>query len=373
MPITLTSAAGANSILASLVDGNFEALQEFLKERIAGVDISGTFDRSSLDINSLIYHKSFNFNTFRVQSRDNLFLEGIFESNFRREGDSPYCDTSPMPDIDTYKTVVLDGSRNAEMMELLGKPGKSFYYDWQEDGYTDPVAAYGAAGWPPSFGDHSRWPDDRCYSYWITVPGAAGRLYVPYPSVVRLDGVFKGCLSFSPVAYHMGLHTAGYGDVRAKRFLSGSVRVGLFVDTNPILYTDEFTNINPNIQGSYCTWKKIGEITVPLHYRGYIHIPGAVALKGGRAYNFALKFRRANTIGYRNADTNTFHTGDWEFSSGYANAPIWTGAQPPNHACNGISQHTILWESTCLHCTVFPGRDDAFVYNFTDIEFSETV
>tara|TARA_R110001599_G_scaffold306913_2_gene513468 strand:- start:50 stop:910 length:861 start_codon:yes stop_codon:yes gene_type:complete len=104
------------------------------------------------------------------------------------------------------------------------------------------------------------------------------------------------------------------------------LRLGLFVDTNPIVYDDEFYNgddygkttahghgYNPWIgEGASGklederpdgvaktrSWIKAKEITYRVRQRGTYQITAAIQLKGRRRYNFSLKFRPAGYYGY---------------------------------------------------------------------------
>lgn len=363
MPITFTNVSGFLDI--TIVDDNFGDLAQLFKEGILTADLADSFTSYSIRRYEFgkIMSMTIGLNPYLPQ--DMLLTYGVFESDFNGSGQGP---------IDTdYQANYFSGQRPWMQMELLGRPGKTFYFDWQEDGYADPATYVGApvTGWPPSGWPWGRYPANYCYSYWLTVPFAAGRVFVKEPCVARITGHAKGALRMSPIM----LRNNNAPPIGAQRFIDGVFRFGLFVDTNPELHADEFATSNPNIDGSYCSWKKVEDKTFRGEWINEIEVSGNVELKGNRRYNFSLKHRQANTISYldHTGAPVVFFTDDWE-DGGLVNFNTWNaglgpfGVAPPFQYC-GIFPYTKLWESTTIHVEFFYGRDDADINSYLDAEF----
>lgn len=362
MAISFTNVSGLLDI--TIVDANFQSLEQLFKEGILTADLADKFTSYSIRRYQLGKVASVTIGTNPFIHRDLLLVYGIFESDWNGGGDGP---------IDTdYQLNYFDDRRPWMNMELLGIPGKSFYFDWQEDGYTDPVTFTGGAvaGWPPTgwpWGEH---PEDYCFSYWLTVPYAACRVYVDEPCIARVTGYAKGALRMGSII----LRNTNTVPIGGQRFVDGAFRFGLFVDTNPVLYADEFATTNPNIDGSFASFKKIVDRTFRGEWMNSIEVFGNTELKGGRRYNFALKHRQANTIGHITYAPNTFHTEDWEDGAS-VNFNTWNagggafGVAPPFQYC-GIPPYTKIWESTTIHVEFFYGRDSD-QQSYLNAEFSE--
>jgi hypothetical protein len=168
-------------------------------------------------------------------------------------------------------------------------------------------------------------------------------------------------------------------------YKDGVTRVGLFADTNPTLFTDEFANTNDNIVNpdggvaGFCTWKKLEDITIRDQHITTAQIPGLVKLNGKRSYNFSMKFRRANTVGHVYDDgmgAKTFTDCDWEYhnpAAGYSSNvnfnPAAFGGMPRPYFPNGMTPFTLLWSSADLCVEFFYGRGavetDGWTYSFS--------
>ena len=209
----------------------------------------------------------------------------------------------------------------------------------------------------------NRFPKSECWSRWLTVPDAGGSVYVAEPCVALITATVKGNYFFTSAMRVHGPNTTtlsesvtkpvqtGYKinddgdpegtfeDITYQRVFGGvcglmaegmdqsvMLRLGLFVDTNPIVYDDEFYNgddygkttahghgYNPWIgEGASGklederpdgvaktrSWIKAKEITYRVRQRGTYQITAAIQLKGRRRYNFSLKFRPAGYYGY---------------------------------------------------------------------------
>ena len=182
--------------------------------------------------------------------------------------------------------------------ELLGFPGGSLFYDFQEQGFGDPVSVYDAlslgpvAKWPPVDSPIGKFPKDQCWSRWLTIPDAAGSVFVDEPCIAVITATVKGNYFFTPCLRVHGMNVAaqviaddkidivisggaddtiettgvkytamrGYwkgahrgsasladdrinaGVIEEGMQQSVQLRLGLFVDTNPIVWDDEFFN-----------------------------------------------------------------------------------------------------------------------------------
>jgi hypothetical protein len=388
MSITLTKTF-SGSLVITAINENFYTIEKVLKEGFLAADITGTFTHYHVNMytGGRLTHMFVGTNPYISDER--LLQEGIFESNFRKTGDAP-------DDLFAYTPDFISGVRTHEMMELLGRPGPSFYFDWQQDGINESLLAPGAgvAGWPPAKWPWTRYSKDECYSYWLTVPHASGRVYVHEPCVAKVTGNACGALKFSKAMFNMFFDMEGVEFLSPEQcsFNDGVTRCGLFVDTNPHVYSDEFANTNPNVkisstgvQAAYCSWKQLQDLTIRDQHMSILQVPGLVKLKGGRNYNFSMRFRRANTIGhvYRGGMAPTFYDHDWEFkdivsylptiypSDRKFNGTATWGVTPVMYPyfANGITPHTILWASTNLQVEFMYGRGsvetDGWTYSYS--------
>jgi hypothetical protein len=296
--------------------------------------------------------------------------------------------------------------------ELMGYPGGSLYYDFQEEGWADPVSYYNSRGWgavdnwPPPGSPLGRFPQDECWSRWLTIPDAAGGVYVDEPCVAVITAQVQGNYFFTPALRVHGTNTSAHGnpswlnlgedydgdgavDTLASFSLSslwknnnslyptheGTItegmqhsaylRLGLFADTNPIVWDDEFFNgdsfgnqaygsgsgynhwiggaptgehaaSRPSGVAPSRSWKKVTDLTYRVRQRGSYKVIGVVKLKGRRRYNFSLKFRPAMTFGHVIQGQES----GFEFSSSYHEIhPSAITQSPhsfsmPNHAHN---------------------------------------
>lgn len=443
MSITLDSVTGL--LDAEVIDGNFEKLENFLREGVTKEDISGRFGKYSIRRYTGGKLSAFNSGVNRYLNHDAVSTVATFENNWMSgcpeisfvdlRGDTlDYAVTHPRvggldpgPDADSSDFAFRYRDRSdlnyshplQHPFELLGYPGGSLYYDFQEQGFSDPVSFYAEKqplleinNWPPQEELTVKHPDDECWSRWLTVPDAAGSVYVDEPCVAIITAQVTGNYLFTPMLRVHGTNTAigsthtgsstssaaieesgapkfllevsGYGigrrpysdeaesaeiweeavsgDLTLPEFAEGmqnsaSIRLGLFVDTNPIVWEDEFKNegaddsgynpwIGTDATGAYSaeradgvakyrSWKKITDITMRVRQRGTYKIIGAVELKGRRKYNFSMKFRPAMTFGhveYGGPGYAKFTTGYYELSESAAHMPMKDLADPKNPA-----------------------------------------
>ena len=246
-------------------------------------------------------------------------------------------------------------SGKARTMEMLGFPGPSFHYQFQEDSevYAGSI-------------EQNRYPVDQCYSYWLTVPNCSKKVWVDGPCIVRVSAMFYAL--FGPSHHAMYVDIGTIISPNANKFDSWSVehdkigrqmagRVALIVDTNPDIPDDEFVNTNPNllvngVQAANKSWEIIREKKI---YVGGTHckegISGDIVLKGNRYYNFSLKFRDAATIGY--VVSGTFYDGTYEVSVAHTN---FNSAYYNSQGIASTGLWEVMWLSQSLHLEFFYGH-----------------
>lgn len=365
MPISFTPLG--NILDVSIIDGNFEDLQNLFRTQILKADIAERFTR------------------FRVSryTTGRIVAQHIFENPFRHNehgGTKQVIDRLDIPyrkgtEDSWVESEVEDREEDvrAHAMELLGRPGSSFWFDFQEEGIAESIlTGAGVVDWPPDKWPYSRYPDHLCYSRWLTIPGASTRVYVPHRCTVRVRGSSAGSTSFWQDGPTVQPREAAH------------VRVGLIVDTNPILYADEFQNGNTWIKGPdgntspTRTWKVIEDWTMTTAQRETIQISGEVNLKGGRWYNFRFAYRSPGYFGWVNEDTNTFVPEVWERSwvidpstglyTSPSNSPTvhqpraYLGAIGGDQGKGWFKPNFVnLWESSAVELEFYYGRATADV------------
>ena len=384
MPIDLDEVNG--SIEASVVDDNFEKLEVFLKENVGKEDFNEKFNKYKIRRFTSGKISSFNTGSNPYSSPRDSSITGLFENNWNevsevptfreiskkdienigetdsdsrfalKEGE-PYGSIEPRPNAHIY-------SMKGRPTELLGFPGGNLCYDFQEQGIPNLDEVHGETieNYPPKEPLQSA-PKDECWSMWLTVPDAAGSVYVDEPCVALITATVRGNYFFTPAIrtvnqdldktiynfqqrlpavsgappppedgdggdfnYFATPDHSGLFAIKEGQDQSAFLRLGLFVDTNPNVYDDEFFNgdeygrptmfghgYNPWIgddpkgtleaekpDGVAFTrsWVKVKEITYRVRQTGTYTITAAIELKGRRKYNFSLKFRPAGYYGY---------------------------------------------------------------------------
>jgi len=290
---------------ATIVGGNFDILENYLNERIVAGDIVDG------GITHFIMRR---YDHSRIESARSMSVEFSVNTTLPREervnGEHEIVYRDPLG------TAFGDtGTLHGVMMEYLGRPGPSFYWSFQEDGLVSPTA-------PP---DVQRYDKEYCYSHWLTVPHASVRVFVPNGCVARI----------SASAYYVGLVTAasefiwngpgiGAWDLAhayKTEGRAGVIKFGLFVDENPGL-SDEFANTNPHVlnpetgaMADYASWKKVTDKTSYLGAWSREDLKGDVILQGGKHYNFSLKWKFAQKLGYIIPGGSVFVDGFYELDN----------------------------------------------------------
>lgn len=348
MPITPFTAVGS-SLVADIISANFGILRSYLLESIVGNDINdGVISRWTLLRNS-----GGRLSTANILAKDVTdFYDGENQAAQSYHEVTYYDDDQLAPDLLTTPVTI---PQRRISMEFLGKPGPSFWWDWQEEGLT-----YVGSTNPGTYSN------EYCYSYWLTVPFASKKLYVPHGCVAKLYGFvyYLGALTAVADYYVNGPAGSFAGNQSAFRTdpsLHGrqiSMQLGLFVDTNPTLHSDEFVNNNPNVvdpitgaQASRCTWKMVTKKTVHSPQWQRENIEGVVVLNGGKWYNFSMKYRLAGWVGHV-GEGGTFIDGIYEYDKGSPALPNYNGTY---QRMAGLPPFEIEWISTSLDVEFFNG------------------
>ena len=345
MPITLTTLG--TSLVAAVVEGNNAELERFLREAVVNGDIKeNQFTRLQVkryEAGRLVSAASQSLPILDDHQAHPQNSQGIYDLNYR------------LVDASQNRTAQI-----SHTMELLGKPGPSMYWQFQED-----ALALGSDAAP----DPNRYPEDLCYSNWLTVPNCSLRVYVPYPCVARIEASAYMLADATAVGKFLVNGPAGTEanrqanwDANYKTFGDQiAMQWALVADTNPELHSDEWANTNVNIldadgtTADYTSWKfvKQKKIATPLWQKE--SIGGSVILKGGRWYNFSLKFKGAGTLGYKSGGAGNDVTDNiWDLSGALANYAGGT-YQTMAH----IPPYEILWISAALNVE--------FIYGYGNI------
>lgn len=276
-----------DTLNAIVVDQNFDRIENYFNEGVPASDIA---DQS---ISKYVLRRYEASRIVQAHAMSNQF--DVNQTRARDErvyGEYEYLFRDPLGYV-----LGSGDEQHGLMMELLGRPGPSFYWSYLEDGLSLSVTQP----------DKPKRYDERfCYSYWLTVPKATVRVYVPDNCIARIKGS----------AYFTALASAAFDFVRNGPGLAswlanykvegrqGTIRFALFVDENPGL-TNEFVNnnqylIDPNtgLQATHCSWQMIRKKTSYLGAWSQVNLTGDVALQGGKYYNFSLKFSPACKVGY---------------------------------------------------------------------------
>lgn len=366
MPVTFT--AIGPTLDATVVDTNLVTWQDLFSSGLLNADLAGTFSRYVLrryQAGELIgVHTG--ANPFRtMQLGDTQGAIDYFDLTYRQGTEDPglLANTEPRR---------TGGFRSAYAMEMLGRPGPSFYYTWQEEGLASTALA-GVTGWPPTGWPPTRYPANVCYSRWLTVPGASTKFWLSKPAMLKVHAQAMGSLSCYTRINNSSVATAVLRDAYRYRW-------GLIVDSNPVL-TTEWANTNPNIldpvtgaQAPNVSWQVVLDRTVNMAQRDTLHLYAWLRLQGGRRYNLRLAVRDTGHHGYVNKTTNTWQNGLWEESSGYVNAPVLSPYWTTEIAVAPLQRSAPppwinLWESSGLDIEISYGRDN-FATDSTDVEFT---
>jgi hypothetical protein len=380
MAVTLTALGDTLDI--TIVDGNFEKIQDLMRESLLASDLTSQFRR--IRISRYISGKLVSSTVFANPFRDPDHGYSSQKSDFFDITDRP---TTHVPGTSTTPTQIRDYMNDPRnyAMEFLGKPGPSFWWSWQEDAIDpDIFVALSVLGWAPTGWPYRRYPDELCFSRWLTVPGASIRAYVPQRGIAT---VRASCSASTAFWQQIGRNAQSSSWTMTSRetFVRSlsNVRFGLIVDTNPKLFADEFVNNNENIIGPdgnkapRVSWKVFGDETKSCSQRESTSMEGEVELQGGRWYNFRFAYRAPGHLGWvgDNGTTKTFIEGYWENAlsgtSPYINKPSIALA---NAAGYGQTRRVTppwvaLFESGAISVETANGRLNANIDSTANAEF----
>lgn len=380
MGVTINLVGGTCDI--TVIDENFENLQDLFRSGVLDTDLLGRITRYQVT----------RYTGGRMASTRTFANPYLLDKLAAKDGifDLAYRHSTEVVDRDAAE----EATRSAYAMELLGLPGPSFHLAWQEEGISEAtVNGYGMAGWPPSYWPINRYPKSLCFSKWLTAPHAAIHQYVDEPCVAKVKMTTKGSHNLFRLMSSYQYGPGGVSPVDGLAVYSHHYnkraahlgRFGLIVDTNPILYADEFPNTNPNIvdpvtgdMAPYCTWKIIKDRTFFLPQRAQVTLVAEVALKGQRYYNFRAAFRDAAHHGWVNRTTTTWNPGNWESTTGEANSPVFNAAWDASLSEFYRSYATFhpgfcfyppwinLWENCSISVDFKYGRSVAYTNDYSD-------
>lgn len=364
MPVTINPVGGVLNV--SVIDQNLENIQDLFKEGLVEADLSSRIDR------------------FRIARYTHGRIVSVrdFENPYRNPDHGNSDQVLEVLDLTDRKTTAnlqststaaeyvnyMNDPRNYAM-ELLGKPGPSFWFNFQDDGIalSSLPAAWAPADWP-----FQKYPENLCFSRWLTVPGSSGRFYVDGPCLARITASASGSYSFTQQILR-DVNRGGW-DLSPPNHMEwpkhefGQVEFALIVDTNPHLFADEFPNTNPHIKSPdgttapYKSWSIISRVTSQCAQRHNTQLWGSVALKGKRYYNFRLAFRPAGHLGWVSGGTGgTFYQNIWEnqHNSGLANRPTYETNYVQTYTSPFTPNWVNLHESGYLSIDFHYGRSQA--------------
>jgi len=330
--MSITFNAVGSTLVASVVDGNFALLEAKLREQVLNSEIN------TATINRLLVKR---FECGRLVSANIRSLDILDQGQGYDQNNQGQYDLN-------YRKVVSSQDpflQMSQLMEFLGKPGPSMYWQFEEDAITY------ASGLDPN-----RYPNNVCYSNWLTVPNSTFKVYVPYPCIAKVEGSAYFLGSSTAIGWYVDGNGPTGGATSETEWDTNyrthgkqiAMRIALVVDTNPVLHSDEFTNTNTNLldsagaTASHVSWKFIKQKKIQNALWSRPSIDGSVVLKGGRWYNFSMKFQGAGTMGYITGGTHT----DGIYEIKVAGLPNYVGgnAQIMPH----IPPFEILWISNAL-------------------------
>jgi hypothetical protein len=349
MPVTLTPVGTSLDVV--VVDDNFDAV-DYAVRRMVPADFAGRFDRATLRrfCGSKIQSFIGGSNPFAFTRDEPLNPVGDLKISYRREDEDS-----------GDKTVAKRRENSFGEFELLGYPGGSMYYSFQEDGLQAPDQIHTSiTGWPPQGWPFNKFRKGACYSRWLTVPKASERIWVPERCIADITGSAVG----DTQVWGRLRYLSETGRFSSHRF-NFSTRIGIIVDTNPVLYPDEFGNGNRWIvdengnTAPYKTWSVVSDETITTAQRQRFSTSGRISLKGGRFYNFRLAYRQPGHFGWVDvsAAPPAFKYETWE------NAITSTSMNAPVH-----SPYFDVWPSSGLNEILVP----PWISYFTSSSISAT-
>ena len=381
MAITLGTVA-AGSLIVDVIDTNLAAIDTLLKEQVT----ESEFKDSDFDRYLIRRWTGGRVVSITTASREVLDV-AVHRSKSRNAND---WDVSGYRTLHDLPASVLAGSLKSPLRELLGSPGRSFFYDFQEDGYSNAGVTPDAASVAVDNEDQSE-PVHECHSWWLTVPHGSLRQWVPEPCVAMVWADFSVIGAAMNTILSAGLApndpTAGPADTFRPDLTAGHddswmFRTGLFVDHNPCPneLTYEFANANPNLVHPVSTgvtsgtksWEMITDKGIQTNCRTTDRLRGVIPLDGNRFYNFSLKYRDGLYRGYKynyGGDSGKWTQSTWDLNATMNPETGYNGLAGASRGSSNQLPLDLWWENVTVHVEFFYGRD-SIQSDFTNAEFT---
>lgn len=380
MAISLGTVA-AGSLIVDVIDTNFEALDIFLKEQVTETE----FKDSDFDRYLIRRWTGGRVMSITTASREVLDV-GVHRTKSRNAND---WDVSGHRSLHNLPATIVAGSMKYPLRELLGSPGKSFYYDFEWDGHSSVGETPDSVTVNVANEDQSE-PLHECHSWWLTVPHGSLRQWVPEPCVAMVWADFSvigaamnsvKSASWAPTDPTAASADNFRPDLTAGHDDSLMFRGGLFVDHNPCPSTDyEFPNANPNIVHPISTsvtspkrsWQLITDKGIQTNCRTTDRLRGVIKLEGNRWYNFNFKYRDGLYRGYKynyGGDSGKWTQSVWDLNSTMNPETGWNGLAGASRGPAGHPLLDLWWENVSVHVEFFYGRD-SIQSDFTNAEFT---
>lgn len=382
MPITLTALGSTLDI--TVIDQNFEGIQDLFTSGLYSADFLNQFKRFS--VYRWVSGRIVSARTYDNPSHQSpdgagrIITTEKFDITYRKGREQS-------ADVDIVNTAIRVAGREHHAMELLGFPGPSFYYSFQEEGLNDPgTFVPPAVGWPTDMPDSH--PASMCFSRWLSVHGASIKVFVPYPCVARVSGTATGSLTLFGMIDALQRTPANlvapWLETTEHRRQYNAFRFGLIADTNPV-QDGEFTNINQyvidpatGIQSTWKTWDVFADQTLYASPRETFHLKSEVHLQGNKWYNFRFAFRDACHHGYvadNGAGAFIWLPSVWEDFTNLAGATNHPVSTSWGLAMNGTHPFKFplinLWDSAGLDIEFDYARSDAWAVSDSDPSFAK--
>ena len=385
MAISLGTVA-AGSLIVYVIDTNFAAIETLLKEQVT----ESEFKDSDFDRYLIRRWVGGRVVSITTASREVLDV-AVHKTKSRNAND---WDVSGYRILHDLPATVLSGSMKYPLRELLGSPGRSFMYDFQEDGYSNSGVTPAASTVSVDDEDQSE-PMHECHSWWLTVPHGSLRQWVPEPCIAMvwadfsvIGAAMNTAISLTPADPGAGGADAFRPDATPGHDDSWMFRTGLFVDHNPCPNETafEFANTNPNLvhpasvdtTSATKSWKMITDKGIQTNCRTTDRLRGVVELDGNRFYNFSFKFRDGLYRGYKynytagapsEAVDGHWTQSTWDLNSTMNPETGYNGLAGASRGSSNQIPFDVFWENVTVHVEFFYGRD-SIQSDFTNAEFT---
>ena len=393
MSITISTVSG--SLAATTIDANFDNVQKLLIEGIAKGDI----DSNKLDKYVLKRYTDGKITSATVGSYP--LYDGAQKTKKALADLIPDFVKARNNGSIAYESAIgrINNFSHQNPFEYLGSPGPSFYVDGQEEG-TD-LTTKTIIAETPSYADSAnidaipahltkRFPENECWSRWLTVPHCSTKIWIPEACVALVNAQFAFYPGPGGTQYRIGHAGKKWQPHKVGKLqLTNACRVGLVVDTNPVVRAGvEFSNSNPNIidpatgsQATHVSWRVFEEKAIRKVSTTINNVRGAVALQGGAWYNFSCKYRSAGTFGYLanhrwSNGSSSYVIDQFAESAGITSwNSAYLGSPPTDASAENVAKYSIgdfLWINTNMQIDLFYGRSVPEVDNISNNDLHST-